>query len=201
MKKWFPLFSFLLTLCILLAPSDTSAHSHTTFIKQYEQLNDEQKQQVDRILNHLHEEFEKLGVKADHPNVHEIYSKLDENTKEQVRTIIKELDEGKISSKEADQKLAELGVIPIDEKCKIFENLDEETKQKAKEIIKEMKSGAIARNKAEDQLKELGVELPKKPELDEQTREKVNQLLEEVEKEFEKLGLEFPKHHYQHFIK
>jgi len=201
MKKWFPLFSFLLALSFLIAPSNTLANSHTTFIKQYEQLNDEQKQEVDRILNHLHEELEKLGIEVEHPNVHEIYSKLDEQTKEQVRTIIKELDEGKISDKEADQKLAELGVIPKDEKCKVFENLDEETKQKAKEIIKEMKSGAITREKADEQLKALGVELPKKPELDEQTKEKVNQLLEEAEKEFEKLGLEFPTHHYKHFIK
>jgi phenylalanyl-tRNA synthetase alpha subunit len=200
MKKLFSFFICLFAFGFVLVPSEIEAHYHSSFIKEYEQLDDEKKQQVDQILNHLHEELEKLGVKIDHPNVHEIISRLDEETQQQVKAIIKDLDEGKITSEEADKKLEQLGVLPKKENCKIFENLDDETKEKAKEIMKELKSGAITREKADEKFKELGIELPKRQELNDETKEKVKQLLEEAEKEFEQIGIEFPKHHYKHLI-
>lgn len=201
MKKRFYLFTFLLTFGLLLFPFGAEAHYHSKFLQEYEQLDNEKKQQVDKILNDLHSELENLGVKIPHLNAHLTYSQLDEETKEQVKQIIKELEEGKITSEQADEKLYNLGVIsPKDEKCKIYDGLDEGTKQKVKEIMKQMKSGSITKEQAEEKLEELGVEMPKEPQLDEETREKVKQIVEEAEKEFENLGIEFPKEFYKRIL-
>lgn len=197
-KKW--AFLFLFAIGLFLAPSLTEAYSHSNFLKEYEKLTDEQKQQVDQVLNRLHEELENLGVKIHHPNPHHILSKLDEETKDQVQNIIKELEEGKITPEVADEKLEQIGVISKHENCKALKNLDDETKQKAKEILKEWKKGAITKEQAEEKFKELGIEMPKKPELDEATKEKAKQLIEEAEREFEKLGIEFPKDVYKHLM-
>lgn len=66
--------------------------------------------------------------------------------------------------------------------------------------MKQMKSGSITKEQAEEKLKELGVEMPKEPQLDEETKEKVKQIVEEAEKEFENLGIEFPKEFYKRIL-
>ncbi|MED3660841.1 hypothetical protein NST62_05995 [Ureibacillus sp. FSL K6-8385] len=204
MKKILPFLTFLFIFGLFFLPVGADAaedHHHLNFLKQYEQLDDAKKQQVDQILNQLHQELEKLGVKTDHPNPHQILSQLDDQKKQQILAIIKELDEEKISSEEANKKLEQLGVIPKNGHCQAFENLDEETKQKAKEIWKELKSGSITREEAEKRFQELGIEMPKKQELDEETKAKVKEAIEKAEQQFENLGLEFPKHFYKHLAR
>ncbi|MEJ9281198.1 hypothetical protein [Ureibacillus thermosphaericus] len=66
--------------------------------------------------------------------------------------------------------------------------------------MKQMKSGSITKEQAEEKLKEMGVEMPKEPQLDEETKEKVKQIVEEAEKEFENLGIEFPKAFYKRIL-
>lgn len=193
--------TFVLTLGVFYFPSDSvEAHKHSRFIEQYEQLDAEKKQQVDEILDNLHAEIEKLGIHLPHPNVHKSLSQLDETTKEKVKEIIKELEEGKISAKEADAQLEQLGVGLEKRSCNLFEGLDDETEKKAKEILKEKKNGKITHEEAKEKLKELGVDLPKQMELDEETKEKIKQLVEEAEAEFEKLGIEFPAKKYKWFL-
>lgn len=198
-KSLFFLLSFLLLFAL---PYTVQAHKHSKFIQQYEQLDDEKKHQVDEILDSLHEELDKLGVKIPHPNVHKMLSQLDEAKKEQVKTIMKQLKDGAITSDEAEAKLKELGVtLPEKEGlCKIIDGLDEETKKQVKEILKAKKDGSITHEEAKKKLKELGVELPDPIQLDDATKKKAKQLVEQAEKEFEKIGIDFPIEKYKRFI-
>lgn len=155
MKKLLLLFLTLILSTGLLfsLPFNVEAHKQSKFIEQYEQLDEEKKQQVDEILDHLHEEIKKLGVNLPHPNAHKKYSQLDEDTKEQVKTIIKELEEGKISANEADEKLKELGVeLPEKGDCKAIDKLDDDTKKKLKQLVEE----------AEIEFEKIGIEFPGK---------------------------------------
>lgn len=72
-----------------------------------------------------------------------------------------------------------------------------------KEIFKQLKDGTLSEEQAKEKLSKFGVDLPKNPmrekfeKLDEETKEKVKTRINEAKKEFEKIGVPFPKKYEQ----
>ncbi|SOC05709.1 hypothetical protein SAMN05880501_10499 [Ureibacillus xyleni] len=203
MKEKNKLWMYLMTLILAFGIVGTQAPlilAQESFHETYDNLDDEKKQKVNEILGGLKADLEKWGLKPPH-HKHEFMANLDDKTKEQVKTIIQQLEEGKLTKEEADKKLAELGVDPKNDKngCKVFENLDADKKKQAKEIFKQMKEGKISEEQAKEKLAEFGVEMPKDrlyetfTKLDEETKEKVKERVNEAKAEFEKIGVPFPK--------
>lgn len=188
-------------LCILIPFQYANAQTLSKFIEQYEQLDEIKKKEVNEIIENLNTELEKLGIHPPDIQVHKAFSNLDEETKEKVKKVMKDFENGKITVEQADKKLIELG-IPLKKKdCKVFEGLDEETKEKAKKIMRDKKKGIITSEEAQEKLKALGVELPKEKQLNEETKKQVKQLVEQAAEEFKQIGIEFPISKYEHLTK
>lgn len=175
------------------------AHDHS-FHDNYDKLDKEKKQQVDTILESLKTDLEKWGLKPPQHH-HDFLDNLDEETKMKAKDIFKQAEEGKISKEEADKQLSELGIDTKKDKeyCKAFENLNEEQKKQVKDIFKQKKDGTITEEQAKEKLAEFGVDLPKDPmrekfdKLDEETKAKIKERVNEAKAEFEKIGVPFPK--------
>jgi ribonuclease BN (tRNA processing enzyme) len=138
------------------------------------------------------------GKKAD------IFANLDDETKTKVEVIIEKEKAGTITHEEAKAELQELGVTLPErgEKGDRFANLDDETKAKAEAIVEKEKAGTITHEEAKAQLQELGVTLPehegkgKKADifanLDDETKAKAQELMDNAKAELEELGVKHP---------
>ncbi|MGE7114363.1 hypothetical protein [Lysinibacillus sp. NPDC047702] len=122
------------------------------------------------------------------------FSNLDDETRTKVQAIMKKVQEGSLTQKEADTQLKELGVSLPDHnfmgKGDKFSNLDDETRTKVQAIMKKVQDGSLTQEEADTQLKELGVSLPdhnfmgkgnKFSNLDDETRMKVQAIMKQVE--------------------
>jgi hypothetical protein len=141
------------------------------------------------------------GKKAD------IFANLDDETKTKVEAIIEKEKAGTITHEEAKAELQELGVTLPEhgekgKKADIFANLDDETKTKVEAIIEKEKAGTITHEEAKAELQELGVTLPehggkgKKADifanLDDETKAKAQELMDNAKAELEELGVKQP---------
>lgn len=97
------------------------------------------------------------------------FSQLDDETKDQAKAILDELQDDVITKEEAQSQLEALGIeLPKmgEHKGKgerhgnQFANLDEETQTQAKAIMDELKDGTLTKEEAQAQLQALGVEAP-----------------------------------------
>nr|WP_106782676.1 hypothetical protein [Lysinibacillus timonensis] len=130
---------------------------------------------------------------------------LDDETKDQVQAILAEEQAGTITWEEAQTQLAELGVdFPAkgDKGARgdFLANLDDETKEQAQAILDQEQAGTITREEAQTQLAELGVDFPAKGDkgargdfltnLDDETKEQAQALIDEAEEELAELGID-----------
>ncbi|EMF47618.1 hypothetical protein B481_0620 [Planococcus halocryophilus Or1] len=98
------------------------------------------------------------------------FADLDDETKDQAKAILDELQDDTITKEEAQTQLEALGIeLPKmgehqgkgNRHGNPFEDLDEETQTQAKAIMDELKDGTLTKVEAQAQLEALGVELPK----------------------------------------
>ncbi|MCH4826345.1 hypothetical protein [Planococcus halocryophilus] len=97
------------------------------------------------------------------------FADLDDETKDQAKAILDELQDDAITKEEAQTQLQALG-IELPEMGELqgkgnrhgnpFADLDEETQTQAKAIMDELKDGTLTKEEAQTQLQALGIELP-----------------------------------------
>lgn len=162
------------------------------FKEQYEKLNDKQKKEVNEIITSLHQNLNKLGVHV--PPMHFIEK---EQKKEQIKKLIRDVANDKITAKEAEKKLNSLFEYKGN-KHKKLEHLDEKAKREAQIIFDLMKSGQISKEEGRKQLKDLGIELPK--ELDEKTKKQAKKYIEDANKKLKKYKINLPADMYKHCL-
>ncbi|SOC37119.1 hypothetical protein [Ureibacillus acetophenoni] len=141
------IISFLFSLLVIMLVNQ-AAFAVTPVIgtiDDYNGISGEDKEKAKEIINNLKEQLSKLGITIDKKHIH-----LDDQSKEKVIEIFKNLHEGKISDEEAEAQLKEFGItLPKDNE---FKNMDQETKEKVTSLVEDARS----------KLKDLGLKLPKK---------------------------------------
>ncbi|MBZ5753843.1 hypothetical protein [Metabacillus rhizolycopersici] len=141
------------------------------------------------------------GEKGGHGNM---FAGLDDATKEKAEAIVEQLKNDSITQEEAQAQLADLGVELPERADKggrgdMLAGLDDATKEKAEAIVEQLKNDSITQEEAQTQLADLGVELPAKGEkgdrgdmfadLDDESKEKAQVLIEEAEAQLAELGV------------
>jgi ribonuclease BN (tRNA processing enzyme) len=162
-------------------------------------------EKVQTIKEELKAQLAKLGVTLpERGEKGERFANLDDETKAKAEAIIEKEKAGTITHEEAKAELQELGVTLPErgEKGDRFANLDDETKAKAEAIVEKEKAGTITHEEAKAQLQELGVTLPehegkgKKADifanLDDETKAKAQELMDNAKAELEELGVKHP---------
>lgn len=135
----------------------------------------------------------------------DLFANLDDETKAQAQEIMQQLKDGSLTPEEAHTQLEALGVsLPertFGGKDDLFADLDEETKAQAQEIMQQLKDGSLTHEEAHTQLEALGVSLPDRKDhgkglhldnLDDETKEEVEALVNEAKEQLDELGAEFP---------
>lgn len=147
-KKLFTfIISFLFSLLVLMLASSTVFAEKPVIgtIDDYIGISGENKEKAKEIIDNLKVQLSKLGITFNKKHMN-----LDEDSREKVREIFKNLREGKISKEEAEVQLKKFGItFPKENKLK---NMDKETKEKVASLVED----------ARLKLKDLGVRLPKR---------------------------------------
>ncbi|RPJ94604.1 hypothetical protein CW357_14565 [Rummeliibacillus sp. TYF005] len=213
MKRNNILGAFILTCVLTLSmtiPSFTAtAQDHVLTSEKNSNLDAATQQKVKTVLNKLDEDLTKLGVTVPKKPHCEMFEKLDDQTKEKVKEIMKQMKEGKITKEEGLAQLKKLGITLPKHHPKVdqFSKLDDNTKAKVKEIFQKVKNGTIAKEEADRQLKALGITLPKNhpsekiKKLDDATKAKARNLIENAKVEINKLGADFPSRKYNFILR
>lgn len=165
--------------------------NHEAFEKlkeQYEALDEKQQKEVNKIFETLHKDLEKLGVRV--PPLHFIEKA---KKKEKLKTLIRDVEKGKMSAKDAEKEIDK--IFEHKKTCKIFDNLDKKSEAEALIILDLMKNGEISKEDGEKQLKELGVKMPTK--LDEKTKKQARTLIADAKKKLKKYGIDLPERMYE----
>jgi hypothetical protein len=180
-----------------------AATPDTNEVKQTVQALDAATQEkVQKIKEELKTQLAELGVTLpERANKGDRFANLDEETKAKAEAIMEQKKAGTITQEEAKTQLEALGVTLPERANKgdRFANLDEETKAKAEAIVEQKKAGTITQEEAKTQLEALGVTAPKHghkgnkqdilANLDEETKAKAQELLDNAKSELEELGV------------
>ena len=180
-----------------------TVHQDMHFVEDYEKLDADTQQKVDKIETTLKSELAKLGI-APHKHKDSMFANLDEESKAKAYEIMHKWKDGTLSHEEAKVQLAKLGV-ELPKHHEKFEKLDEKTKAQVYVIMEQVKKGTLTKEEADKKLAKLGVELPKhhdkggkSRDLDEETKEQVKELIEEAKEDLEELGVELSDKHLKH---
>jgi hypothetical protein len=180
------------------ATSDTNAVKQTV-----QSLNSATKEKVQKIKDELKTQMAKLGVTL--PERGDRFANLDEATKTKAEAIVEKEKAGTITQEEAKTQLEALGVTVSEhgKKGDRFANLDEATKAKAEAIVEKEKAGTITHEEAKTQLEALGVTLTERghkgskqdilANLDDETKAKAQDLIDNAKIELEELGVNHPR--------
>ena len=137
-----------------------TVHQDMHIVEDYEKLDADTQQKVDKIEATLRSELAKLGVKPhEHKHKDSMFANLDEESKAKAYEIMHKWKDGTLSQEEAKEQLAKLGV-ELPQHHEKFENLDEKTKAQVYVIMEQVKKGTLTKEEADKKLAELGVELP-----------------------------------------
>lgn len=217
MKRNNILGAFILTCALTLSmmfsmtiPSFTAtAQDHVLTSEKNSKLDAATQQRVKTVLNKLDEDLKKLGVTVPQKPHCKMFEKLDDQTKVKVKEIMKQMKEGKITEEEGLAQLKKLGITLPKHHPKVDQTskLDDNTKAKVKEIFQKVKNGTISKEEADRQLKALGITLPKNhpsekiKKLDDATKAKARNLIENAKVEINKLGADFPSRKYNFILR
>lgn len=103
------------------------------------------------------EKMREMMPKAHHPQ----FKELDEETKQKLDEIRKQVEAEEITEEEAKEKMDELGIeLPDHPNKQFFDNLTEEQKTKLGEIRKQVEAGELTKEEAKEQLDEIGIDFP-----------------------------------------
>jgi len=114
-------------------------------------------------------EQSETGLSKDKEERRSPFADLDDETKDQAKAILDELQDDTITKEEAQTQLQALGIeLPEmgerqgkgNRHGNPFADLDEETQTQAKAIMDELKDGTLTKEEAQTQLQALGIELP-----------------------------------------
>lgn len=139
-------------------------------------------------------EQSETGLSKDKEERRSPFADLDDETKDQAKAILDELQDDTITKEEAQTQLQALGIeLPEmgerqgkgNRHGNPFADLDEETQTQAKAIMDELKDGTLTNEEAQAQLEALGIEAPELKgdrfaDLDEETRTQVEAILDQV---------------------
>ena len=211
MKRNNILSAFLLTCALTFSMmfSTTTAKQDVFASEKNSKLDAVTQQKVKTVLNKLDEDLTKLGVTVPKKPHCKTFEKLDDETKVKVKEIMKQMKDGKITKEEGLAQLKKLGIIlpKHHPKSDQFSKLDDNTKAKVKEIFQKVKNGTISKEEADRQLKALGITLPKNhpsekiKKLDDATKAKARNLIENAKVEINKLGADFPSRKYNFILR
>lgn len=186
----------------------TTSDSNTVK-KSMESLDAATKEKVQSIKEELRTQLAKLGVTLpERGEKGDRFANLDDATKAKAEAIIEKEKAGSITHEEAKTQLEKLGVTFSEKGNKgkkedFLADLDSATKEKAQAIFEKLKADKITKEEAKTQLKKLGVTLPERGDkgkkadllanLDDETKAKAQELLDNANAELEELGVKHAK--------